>query len=76
MHLEEVRLTGGRILSAMGQLLGVFCDEKKSADDMVSMVVLGICTTVMMASAKIHVQIDEERQRGGKLNWRKCGTLV
>ena len=35
-----VRMTGGRVLSQMGVLMGIFCDEAKSADDMVEMVVL------------------------------------
>ena len=47
-----VRMTGGRVLSQMGVLMGIFCDEAKSADDMVEMVVLGISKAILMASAK------------------------
>ena len=46
-----VRMKGGRVLSQMGELMGIFCDEAKSADDMVEMVVLGISTTILMAPA-------------------------
>ena len=51
------------MLSQMGVLMGIFCDEAKSADDMVEMVVLGISTAILMASAKLHGQIDEDTAR-------------
>ena len=65
---RNVFYTGGRrILSRVGRLLGTFCDEAKTADDMVSMVVLGICTTIALESAKILVQVDE----GKAERWRQ-----
>ena len=58
---KGVKYQGGCCLTTICLWLGIMVDPTKSADDCMSMVVLGIAVTIAMQSAKIKVQIDEQK---------------
>ena len=64
---RNVRLTGGLILSEMCALIGTTVDAAQSADELMSMVVLGICTSIALSSSRLLVQVDASKAE----RWKK-----
>ena len=54
---------GGYCLTQLCLWIGILADPIKNKNDCMSMVVLGICVSIAMKSAKILVQIDAQKAK-------------